>query len=354
MADLVLKVDGYDIEGWTSIQVSRSLDTIADTFDLGLTTKLSSKPPPVQIREGSPCELHYGNELVISGYIDTLSASYDATSTSLTLSGRSKAADLVDCTAIKPGKRAGGSWRDTLALQIARDICSPFGIDVMSDVGELPKERYFKLEEGESCFSALDRMAKDYQLRVCSRPDGSVVFTRAGATQFPDVLIKNGVNVIAGAVTFDMTERFSDYLFKGQFAASDETPGGAVNTSNLVQDPGVPRYRPLVIEQDRLVKARAEWERNTRAGKARQLSYEVCNPSSNSLSWEMGTHGLWAPGAVVTVTDDFLELDDQYLVTAVTLVRDSGGTRTSIKLTFPEAYTAEPPKVKNKSKGIHW
>ncbi len=354
MADLTLRIDGYDIEGWTSVQVTRSLDDIASSFDLQLVTEMSSKTPSVTITDGSFCELWYGSELVLSGYVDAYELSYDATSTSLSLSGRSKAGDLVDCTAIQPGKKTGGSWRKSLGLQIAQDICEPFGISVSSDVGPLPQEAYFKLEEGETCFSALDRLAKDSGLRLRSDADGSIVFTRAGLYVLPDVQIENGRNVLTGGVTFDMSERFSDYLFKGQRSADDDTHGSAVNTSHLIKDDGVTRYRPLVLEKDRLVKQRAEWERNTRAGKARQLSYEIVNPDDVSLSWEMGGHGLWEPGAVVSVKDDFLDLDDMYIVVSTTLIRDENGTRTSLKLTFPEAYQAEPPKAKKKKGGFVW
>jgi prophage tail gpP-like protein len=210
------------------------------------------------------------------------------------------------------------------------------------------------LEEGETCFSALDRLAKDSGLRLRSEPDGSIVFTQAGLNVLPDVQIESGRNVLSGGVTFDMSERFSDYLFKGQRSADADTNGKAVNSSHLIQDDGVGRYRPMVLEKDRLVKLRAEWERNTRAGKARQLSYEVVNPDDVSLSWEMGSHGLWEPGAVVSVKDDFLDLDDMYIVVSATLVRDEGGTRTSLTLTFPEAYQAEPPAKKKKKGGFTW
>ena len=370
MPDLVLRLDGFDIEGWTAISVNRSLDQLADTFDLQLTTELSSRPAPVPISEGQACTILYGEDVLLSGYIDTVDLSYDATSTSLSVSGRSKAGDLVDCTALKPGSRTGGSWKDTSFLTIANSICEPFGITCYCDLGD-PKEAYFKLAEGETCFSALERLGKDYGLRVVSFPDGDIQYTRTGIDILPDVVIEGGRNVLAGGVTRDLTERFSDYLFKGQLSASDETSGGNVNLSHLVQDDGVGRYRPLLIETDEQVRdikgkftsqknksplqLRAEWERNTRAGRSRQLSYEICDPRDLSLSWEMPSgHGLWRPNVIVTVLDEFLGIDGQYLVTSVTLVRDSSGTRTSIKLTFPEAYETELPPRKKAKKGFSW
>ncbi len=354
MVDLTLRVDGHDIAGWTSIQVNRSLDDIADTFSLQLTTKASSTPPPYTIGDGSYCTVHYGSELVLSGYVDQYDLGYDATSTTMSLAGVSCAADLVDCTAIKPNKKTGGPWRKTLGLQIAKEICEPYGIEVSSEVGSLPQESYFKLEEGERCFDALDRLAKDSGLRLRSKPDGSIVFTRAGTLTLPDVVIERGRNVLSGGFTRDMSERYSDYLFKGQRAASGENSGSAVNVSHLVQDAGVPRYRPLLVEADRLVKRRAEWERNTRAGKAQQLRYEVCNPDDLALSWEMGKHGLWFPGAVVSVKDSFLDIEGMFIVTSCSFIRDNNGTKTSLSLTFPEAYQAEPPKKKKKKGGFSW
>lgn len=368
MPDFVLKLDGYSIEGWTAISITRSLDALADTFDLQLTTEVSSKPPPVEVNEGQACEILYGDEVLISGYIDTVDLSYNATSTSLTVSGRSKAGDLVDCTAVKPGKRTGGSWKNSNFLTIANDIVGPFGIKAFCDLGD-PVETYFKLTEGESCFDALERLGKDYGLRVCSFPDGDIQYTRAGLEVLPDVTIQTGINVISGGVSRSCTERFSDYVFKGQKLADDDN-AGEVNTSHLVTDDGVGRYRPLLIETDEQVRnskgqftkeknksplqLRAEWERNTRAGKSRQLTYDVCNPDDLSHSWEMRAGELWRPNIIVTVLDDFLGIDGQYLVTSVTLVRDGNGTRTSLALTFPEAYETELPPRKKKKKGFVW
>lgn len=369
MADLTLRLDGYDIEGWTGVQVTRSLDQLADTFDLQLTTELSSRPPPVEISEGQACQLLYGEEILLSGYLDTVDLSYNANSTSLSVSGRSKAGDLVDCTALKPGSRTGGSWKDTTFLAIANTITGPFGIKVFCDLGD-PKEHYFKLAEAETCFSALDRLGKDYGLRVVSYPDGDIQYTRTGLEVLADVVIQSGRNVLSGGVTQDLSERYSDYLFKGQLKASDATSGGNVNTAHLVTDDGVGRYRPLLIETDEQVRnakgqftkgknksplqLRAEWERNTRAGKSRQLSYEVCNPDDLSLSWEMRPGVLWAPNIIVTVLDEFLEIDGQYLVTSVSLTRDSSGTKTSLQLTFPEAYETDLPPRKKAKKGFSW
>lgn len=231
------------------------------------------------------------------------------------------------------------------------------------------------LDEGASLDIAesdgVERLGKDYGLRVVSFPDGDIQYTRAGIETLADVVIHSGINVVSGGVSRSANERFSDYVFKGQKTADDDNLG-EVNTSHQVTDSGVTRYRPLLIETDEQVRnskgqftkeknksplqLRAEWERNTRAGRSRQLTYDVCDPDDLSLSWEMpGRPGeLWRSNTIVTVIDPFLDIDGQYLVTAVTLVRDESGTRTSLTLTFPEAYETELPPKKKGKKGFTW
>lgn len=360
---LVLLVEGQEYSGWTNIQIVRSLDALADTFDLGLVTRGSSEPPPHNLAECDECEILYDGEKLIHGWIDSITEGYSGTSSTLVVSGRSRAGDLVDCTALhKP-------WRSTPLLKIASDICDPFGIRVSSDVSDLPTERYFKLSEGETAFAALDRLARDHGMRVVSEPDGSVLFTRTGLLRFPNVAIEHGVNVVSASFTRSMEERFGKYIFKAQLAASDEVNGAAASKKFEVVDDGVGRYRPLVIERDSQgrssggqftsekvthdLQAAAEWERNTRAGKARQLTYEVVNPDDPSRSWEHA-EGLWEPNTIVTVRDPYYQLDGEFLVVEARFTLDQGGTRTSLRLTAPEAYEPKKPPKKKKKKGYSW
>lgn len=367
--DLVLRVEGLDLAGWTSIQITRSIDQLADTFDLAIST---SKVKSIDLAEGERCSIVYRGETVLDGYIDDIDISDDATSSSMAVVGRSRAADLVDCSAIhKP-------WRNTPGLTIAQELCEPFGIDVSLEpaTSTLAEERYFKVSDGETVYDCLDRLARLNGSRICSYPDGSIRFTRTGLLRYPDVVIARGVNVVARGVNVvsarvhrSMAERYSDYIFKAQLAADDETYGEAANALKYeVRDEGCGRYRPLVVRtetQPRNTKGQfvegklaahplemaATWERNTRGGRSLQLEYSVCNPRAMNRSWEHA-HGIWEPNTIVTVFDDVHDIDGEFLVTSVTLARDGNGTRTVVSLTHPEAYDVKvPPKKKKKKKG---
>lgn len=353
MADeLKLRIAGEKDEfvGWTSIAVTRSLDALADSFQLNIATGFHVGQPSMQIEEMDECQILLGSEVVLSGYVDTVDRKYDATSSTLSVTGRSRAGDLCDCTAIhKP-------WSKTPGLQIAADLCKPFGIQVSSDVGALPDERYFKLGKGDTVFDALDRLAREAGLRVVSYPDGSVRFTKTGILRYPDVLIATGHNVISGSMRRSGEERYSDYVFKAQVAARDDFNGDAAASVKFeVKDDGVTRFRPLVVHTDgqkgaAALERAATWERNTRAGKARELVYEVGDPRDMAASWSH-KHGIWEPNIIVAVRDTEFGVEEELLVKEVVLTLDDRGTRAQVTLCHPNAYDIKAPKPAKKKKG---
>lgn len=364
--DLVLRIDGADVAGWTSIQVSRTIDALADSFDLAIAT--SRLPDDAEIGEGAPCQVLFRGETLISGYLDEVDMSETADSSALTVAGRSRSGDLCDCSAVH------AAWHDTPGLQIAEDLCRRFGIRVASEIGPLPTERSFKPTEGETVFDTLLRLARGNGCRIVSYPDGSIRFTRTGVLRYPDVLIERGRNIVSSHVKRSWTERFSEYVFKAQLAASDDAFGADAAVQYSVKDEQVDRYRPFVVPTDQQprdhrgrysanpedkkpvspLEELALWERNTRAGKSLQLEFDVRNAEDLGGSWGH-RYGIWEPNTIVGVRYPPLRIAGEFLITAVTLVRDSAGTRTALTLTHPEAYDIiAPPRKKKKRGAVLW
>jgi len=353
MPEISLAIEGYEVAGWRSVEVRRSIDEFAASFSLGLAAHVTAGPSVGAIRPGMAAELRYGDELLVSGWLDEVTERAEARAWSLTVTGRSKAGDLVDCA----GLRKGG-WKNTPLDKIARDLCLPFGVGVRSDVTDMPVEPRFRLEDGETVFEALDRLARDHAMRITSDPDGSVRFTRTGTTVFADVLLERGAGVEAIERRWSYAQRFSQYIFKAQLAASDETYGEAAAAVKFeVADDGVERYRPTVVHSSsqrggKALAERAAWERNTRAGASLQISIDYVDPVFPERSWE-NAHGLWRPNTVVAVRDADLQVDGLFLVTGVTLRRDPK-ISASLELTFPEAYQPEKPPKKRKKGAPSW
>lgn len=134
MAEQVtLSLDGQRYDGWKDVAITRSLDSLVGSFDMTLTDRERTGDSPWPLRAGARCTIAIDGEQLIDGYIDKLSPSIDAEGHDIQITGRDKAADMVDASATnKPG-----SWTNVTMQQIAEDLASPFGvsIDFAADAG---------------------------------------------------------------------------------------------------------------------------------------------------------------------------------------------------------------------------
>ena len=146
--DITLRIDGVDWTYWTSVQVTRQMDAIAGTFSLALADKWIGGAQALPIAAGMACQILIGGEQVIDGYIDQVRPSFSATAHGISVTGRDRSADLVDCAAI----HSPGQWLNCTVLQLAQALASPFGVHVTAEGDVGAPIASFKLEEGETAF----------------------------------------------------------------------------------------------------------------------------------------------------------------------------------------------------------
>lgn len=346
---LVLEVAGQRHGGWTEVEVVLSLEQLAATFRLTVSERWPGNPDRVRILPGQACTVRLEDEPVLTGYIDAVFPSYDAQGHQVQVWGRDPTGDLVDCSAI----HQGGQWLRRDLAAIARDLCAPFGVAVVEaeDVGG-PLEAA-SIQEGESVYELLERLAKQRGLLVWSDGRGSLLLGKpaphAIATQ-----LERGVNVEAAQGEFSQRDRCSLYIIKGQLPGTDDVNGAPAATPTArTTDDGVGRYRPLVVVSEAPggiahYRLRAAWERDVRRAKGSRATYTVAG-------W---THaeGLWQPNTLVPVSDDWLDLHQVMLLAGVTFRRDGSGTRTELTLVQPDALDMLPerPKAKQGKGGSLW
>ncbi|EOG2734038.1 phage baseplate assembly protein, partial [Salmonella enterica subsp. enterica serovar Montevideo] len=115
---VTLRTDGRLFTGWTSVSVTRSIESVAGYFELGVNvppgTDLSGLAP------GKAFTLEIDGQIVCTGYIDSRRRQMTADSMKITIAGRDKTADLIDCAAVY----SGGQWKNRTLEQIARDLCA--------------------------------------------------------------------------------------------------------------------------------------------------------------------------------------------------------------------------------------
>lgn len=348
--ELLVKVNATAISGWTGIRITRSMESLAHTFQLELTNQrvdalggVSStgvsrsqvKAAADVVEEDDKVRVRINGEIVISGYVDETNLEYDAHTARYTVTGTSKTGDLVDSSAIYKT----GVWRDAAIYEIAADLCEPFGIKVYQ-VGPLGENfKRFRLEPGEKVYEAISRGAAMRGYIPLTDPEGDMALLRASKASTGAVL-ELGSNILSCSISRSRRERFSTYYFKGQTAASDDWNGKqASQLKNEVDDPEVKRYRPLVVlsakqkTKEDLGK-RAIWERNVRAGRSLRLQYTV-------EGWHDNTGKLWTPNTRARAKDDWAGLDAELLITSVEQVLDQEYT-TTLELMDPRAFEPEP------------
>lgn len=332
-SDITLRVENTIYGGWKAARIGLSMDAISGTFSLQVTDRWSEGTAPRPIRPGARCELAIGGETVIIGHVDAARPRYDAKIRGATVTGRDAAGDLVDCSAVNQPDE----WSDRKLEQIVEAICEPFGIPVSAAVATGERFTKFKLQQGETAFSAIERLCRMRGVLAVSDGRGGVSLTRAGTARAAGALV-NGPdgNVLEAEGDFDHRERYSSYTVKGWRQGSDAAWGAEVGAQGTAEDKAVARYRPLLIKAEGQIDtataaARARWQSTVRAGKARRAVYSVQGWTHNSR--------LWRPNTLVAVRDSWLGIEGDMLIAAVRFRRDEqDGTRAEISVVHPKAY----------------
>ena len=322
-----MQVFGREFAGWTEVRISRSIEDVASSFGFSATSRWPGRDNPMQIRPDSAVVVSIGDERLISGHVDVLAIGFDQDTHSNTISGRSKTADLVDCSALHENGSTprAGRWRDVLLEDLAQDLCAPYDVEVVAQVDTGTRLSRFALEPGETAFSALERAAATRAVLLTDDPQGRLVITRAGATRARTAIVVGGdtANVLSGSAQFDGAARYSEIRVRGARAGTDTDFGDVLGSEESAEDDGISRRRVLVILPEKAADAaacrdRAIWEAAQRAGQSVQLDYTI-------TGWRQGDGSLWEPNALVRVQDPVCGVDAEMLIVAVSWTLDDGG-----------------------------
>lgn len=327
-----LKIAGRVYSGWKAISIELDLDAGAAAFELGITERWPGQPDRWAIEAGSACVVTIGRETAISGYVDKLSSKLEGESHEVSVSGRSRAGDLIDCSAV----HATGSWSNRRLEQIAIELAEPFGIAVQVRADTGAPFRKFALQQGETVWDAIQRMCAHRALLAVSTPEGDVEIIAPRPIGAPARLAQ-GVHPLSIGGEHDVSERHSQYIVKGQRAGDDETNGrAAASVRGEARDPAVRRYRPLILVAEDQADAgtarqRAEFEATSRAAKAQKATIHV-------PQWRRADGLLWLPQQAVDLEAPAAWMAGTMMVAGVKLIVDASGKRAELRLVLPEAY----------------
>jgi len=353
--DVDIIIGGISYDFWQNVSITRSMETIADSFSIKVTDKWGEGDQLTKIVPQQECSIQIDGTQVLEGYVDAIAPNFTATSHGFSFVGRSKAGDFVDCSLI------GVNELNNITLtDLVRKVGEPFGIGVsalselVSDV-LLPK---VTVEPGETVHEFLRRHAQMVGALMTSDQTGRIIISRVGQKSTRTILLQDPGrqkgNIKSGNVTFDDAKRYSSYQAKSQVTTvvllddgDSDAKMDAEIASTPVIDKGVSRYRPLLIltENSANIAAateRAEWEMANRIGQAFSVNLTV-------QGWHDAAGDLWTPNTRVRCQSEILRQNGKewLIISSVTYKKSlNGGTTCDLTLKRIDAFIPEPIKPK--------
>ncbi len=352
---VTVKIGGVTYGGWTAVDIKRSIEHMCSSFDLEASSRWSLDQEPWSVMPFTACQIFAADDLLLTGYVDTVMPEISGRRTGLRIIGRSKTEFLVDCY---PEIQSGQYSKYNLG-QIARNICALFGIEVViaTDVSNTFADA--TIQRGETAYKFLERLCRLSGVLACDDEQGRLVLTNV-ATGRSGTTLQQGTNLLSGHAMLSGAHRYSDYIVKSQTSIASwggfggvgsPAAGAQVETGikAVAKDPAVPLYRPHVtIAESQLdqkgAQLRADWQARYEAGQATRLQAVV-----KGFRQDDGT--LWQVNKLLAVQARFCGLDQDLLVAHANFHLDQHGHHTELVLGPTSSYAPDPGQVKLKGKG---
>ncbi|MDE1905023.1 MAG: hypothetical protein KGH75_01050 [Rhodospirillales bacterium] len=337
---VTLTAGGREYRGWTEMTITRGIDRCASHFEIGVTERWGMTDDPWRLVPFTPCTVSIGADLVLTGYVDEYRPGFDGTSHDVRVSGRSRTADLIDCTP----DIAGGQYTGYSLAAIASGIAGLFAVGVQVETalaqGAVANAQ---MQRSETAFAFLERLARLAGVLLTDDENGDLVLGTAGSVRAAGRLVQ-GENVLRAEGVLNGAHRFSEYILKGQAGLR-----AAASVQNAVEavarDAGVPRFRPTVKMAESALsvagmQARANWLASYAAGRATQAQITV-------PGYRQPDGTLWKINQVVPVDCQWLGVAQDLLVAAVEFKLSAAlGEETVLTVGPVEGYTPNPAEVK--------
>lgn len=341
--ELTLQIGSEQFTGWKAVEVKRSISIMSSSFKLSLTDIWGTDP--MVFVEDSPVIIRVGEDTLITGYIDKPTIDLGPEQYDVSIAGRCRTADLIDCSAVnKPG-----TWRKINILQACKNLASPFGILVSMIEAPGDPIAEVKINAGQSPFDIITPLCNERALLPLGDVEGNLFLTVAGESTAHDSLIYGGDdgNIKTAQGQFNYQDRFSVYQVKGQSKTVGEGwTSTKISIFGEAKDEMVGRYRPKLFTAKNLINntsaaKRAAWEAQVRAG--RSNAFTVLVPA-----WRQSNGELWRENLNVYVYIPSLRVSAEMIVDSITYILSNDGKYCTMTLLSPDTYAAEPKKIRKK------
>lgn len=336
--EIAIRIDGKVFKGWTSNNIERNINTIADAFAFTLPydstdLDLREKTKPFSYK---PCDLFIGGELYIAAQSIKWATAIRANETIKTIDARTKAGHTIECMAQKTALEFNNQTLAQIATEIMKsygDDLKPIFLDGDSDI--FPKVRK---EITDTDFSFLSGLATQKGFMITSSDTGQMAFIRAAVDSKPLFRFVEGITAVEHiGATFDGMKRFSTYQ------AITESAGSS-GPSSSIQDESIPVYRPLAYSADDLESGNLDTSLQWRRAKSLADSTSI---STTVTGWRNENGQLWRENMKGTVLWSSIDIltESEYIISSAKFGKsENGGNVASLSMVLPQSYTLDFPK----------
>ena len=340
---LTVEVDGTRYNQAISMSVKRSIENATGSFYL---TTSSQEDNLIPVKRGSRIRIFADDQVVLTGFAETVAVQYSSTTHTISVSGRDVTADLVDSSVIN-ALEFQGPIEFTSIIRSVLDSLNMQSVGIVNEAGTIEpftEIDFVSADVGERAFDFLNRYASKRQVLLTTDGRGNLLIVRGRGSRLP-VRLVYGKNILSAMAYYDDTGRFNRYTIQSQLNPlnldSSVAPEAISDQNGEAVDSAIRNRRVSVMESSASMESSdcirlANLESNLR--RVNGFNYTV-TVQGHSIP---GFDGIWTTNRSVEVEDPLTDVNGTLLIKSCKWYYslDSGST-TELVLTYIDAYTIQ-------------
>jgi len=289
-----------------SADLKYSVEQLAHTF--------SCKIPPMVIASPLPVEFRLSDRVILTAQIDQTDSSTATSAHELTISGRSRSANMID------SRITMDALYEQNVEKLLRSLAKPFGLSVKSLVRSMPLIPEFQIT-AESPVDNIAQVIREQGYMLIERNGVLTIENTAHATI-------NGIGLEVGknVESLDITRTFNKQFHR------IEVQGAWDDANAVVKMPGINPSRTMVIICDQLQSSeacmsRAKYERDLTIAESLTVTTKIAN-----VFHQLAVDGL---NRVIRVSDQEQNFNEMLVIKGLGLSVSESSASTTIDLFRP-------------------
>jgi len=359
--NIYIVINNVSYSNFLSINISRSLETIANQFTITLSLESIAKLP---FKLGDSVSIYFDKTPLITGYVEVLSATYSTNTHYATISGRDKTADIIDSSIETPVSITGSiSLVDLIKNILESNNINDIDVRSNVDIDLFTANDQITVDNGDSIFNVIDEYCLKRQVIATTSGAGDILLTRvdqngesyttklvhrsnAGSNSVIDRSSLSSLvnktsenNIISATYTLSTVNKFSKYVVKTQDILKElNLPSiDRLNKTAIKEDNTARGGRTMVIPSDNTrdletAQNRANWELS--ANKSKEAVYQ-CQVAGFISEKDK----VWTPNTLIKVEDERHSIDDFMIIKSVDIMYSlDSGSLTNLELIKKDSY----------------